>query len=257
MKFTIDPIIFELFPDFNAGLVAMKGIDNLVQDRDIEAFLRHASLEAGLLMKLKPLASDHGVRSYRDVLEKLGAEGVTAMERVIRELGEHIAAEQQAALAGQAEKRGPGSVTGLIGDTALPRINPVRDLARGAELQFRLPVFAFDMGDESEPLMLRRAKKGDAFTDGNGAEQAPEAEEILFAMGSGVSVRHFFCEEGTAGAVVPETRNVLVVLPCFGATRRKAMSVRNELARRMKDSFGRTAETAWLDSSTTEFVSEI
>ena len=27
MKFTIDPIIFELFPDFNAGLVAMKGID--------------------------------------------------------------------------------------------------------------------------------------------------------------------------------------------------------------------------------------
>lgn len=103
MKFTIDPIIFELFPDFNAGLVAMKGIDNLVQDRDIEAFLRHASLAAGLLMKLKPLASDHGVRSYRDVLEKLGAEGVPAMERVIRELGEHIAAEQQAALAGQAE----------------------------------------------------------------------------------------------------------------------------------------------------------
>lgn len=105
--------------------------------------------------------------------------------------------------------------------------------------------------------MLRRAKEGDAFTDRNGAEQAPEAEEILFAMGSGVSVRHFFCEEGTAGAVVPETRNVLVVLPCFGATRRKAMSVRNELARRMKDSFGRTAETAWLDSRTTEFVSEI
>lgn len=35
------------------------------------------------------------------------------------------------------------------------------------------------------------------------------------------------------------------------------MSVRNELARRMKDSFGRTAETAWLDSRTTEFVSEI
>lgn len=257
MKFTIDPIIFEQFPDFSAGLVAMKGIDNLVADRDIEAFLRHASLEAGLLLKLRPLASDHGVRVYRDALAKGGMDGVPAMERVIRELGEHIAAEQQAALAGENAARGPGSVTGLIGDTALPRINPVRDLARGAELQFRLPVFAFDMGDESEALILRRTEAGDRFLDADGAEQPLGGAELVFALGHEISVRRFFCDEGKLGAVVPETRNILMVIPCFAATRRKAMSVRNELARRMKDSFGRTAETAWLDRDTAEFVSEI
>ena len=151
MRFTIDPIIFTKFPDFNAGVVAMKGIDNLVPDRDIEAFLRHASLEAALLLKLKPLASDHGVRTYREALAACGAaEAVPAMEAVLRELGEAIAKEQAAA--GEAPQRGPGSVAGLIGDTALPRVNAAMDLVRGAEIQFRLPVFAFDMGDEAETL---------------------------------------------------------------------------------------------------------
>ena len=91
MKLTIDPTIFEAFPDLNVGVVAIKGLDNLTADRDIEAFLRHASLEAGLLLSLKPLASDHGVRAYRAALAKLGGAGedcVPAMEAVLRELGE-------------------------------------------------------------------------------------------------------------------------------------------------------------------------
>ena len=256
MRFTIDPIIFTKFPDLNAGVVAMKGIDNLVPDRDIEAFLRHASLEAALLLKLKPLASDHGVRTYREALSACGAaEAVSAMEAVLRELGEAIAKEQAAA--GEAPQRGPGSVAGLIGDTALPRVNAAMDLVRGAKIQFRLPVFAFDMGDEAEALALRMAEAGDRFQSVGGAEEEVPAGELVYALGQSAAVRHFFCEAGAAGAVTKETRNILVVIPCFGATRRKAMSVRNEIARRMKDSFGRSAESAWLDKDTPEFISEI
>lgn len=259
MKLTIDPTIFEVFPDLNVGVVAIKGLDNLTADRDIEAFLRHASLEAGLLLSLKPLASDHGVRAYRAALAKLGGAGedcVPAMEAVLRELGEGIAEEKAAALSGKAEQKAPGSVSGLVGDTALRRFDPVTDLVRGAEIQFRLPVFAFDVGREETPLALRRAEEGDVFT-GEGGPSAPEAGEIIWAFGKEAAVRHFFCEAGEAGRVTGETRNVLVVLPCFAVTRRKAMSVRNELARRMKDSFGRAAESAWLDKDTPEFISEI
>lgn len=252
MKCTIDAQIFERFPDFNLGLVAMKGIDNLVPDRDIEAFLRHASLEAGLLLKLKPLAADRGVQSYREALARGGMDGVPSMERTLRALGEGIVREASAPAA-----RGPGSVTGLIGDTALPRLNAAKDLARGAELQFRIPVFAFDMGDESAALAVRAAGEGDRFLTAGGAEETPEAGEVLFAFGREAAVRRFFCDEGRTGAVTPDARNILFALPCFGATRRKAMSVRNELARRMKDSFGRTAETAWLDAETPDFVSQI
>ena len=132
MKLTIDPTIFEVFPDLNVGVVAIKGLDNLTADRDIEAFLLHASLEAGLLLSLKPLASDQGVRAYRAALAKLGGAGedcVPAMEAVLRELGEEIAAEKTAALSGKAEQKAPGSVSGLVGDTALRRFGPGRDAA--------------------------------------------------------------------------------------------------------------------------------
>ena len=252
MKLTVDERVFTLFPDFNAGIVAMKGLDNLVPDRDIEAFLRHASLEAALLMKLRPLAADMGVRSYRQVLEKGAMSGVPAMEAVLRELGEGIAREAAAPAA-----RGPGAVSGLIGDTALPRQNAVMDLVRGAELQFRLPVLAFDVGSGSEAVALRPAGEEDRFLTVDGAEEGLDAEELIFAMGNRAAVRHFFCEIGAAGAVTPETRNLLVVIPCFAQTRRKAMSVRNELVRRLKDSFGRMAESAWIDSANREFVSDI
>lgn len=253
MKLTVDERVFALFPDFSMGIVAMKGLDNLTPDRDIEAFLRHASLEAGLLLKLRPLASDRGVQAYRQALQKGNMTGVPAMEQVLRELGECIVREQTEGAA----DRGPGSVTGLIGDTALPRINPVRDLVRGAEVQFRLPVLAFDMGRESEALALREAADGDRFVGVDGTEEVLDDKELIFAFGRTAAVRRFFCDEGRCGAVTPETRNVLVVIPCFADTRRKAMSVRNELARRMKDSFGRSAEAAWVDRASPEFVSDI
>lgn len=235
MQLTIDEKIFELFPDFNAGVVAIKGIDNLTQDPDIEAFLRHASLEAGLLLKLRPIDKDASILAYRDALEKIGAEGaVSSVERTIRAFEEGLSAAE-----GNADFT-PGTMTGLEGALALPRENPVMDLVHGTELQFRLPALAFDAGRGETPVSLRM-----------------EDGDIVFSMGEEISVRHFFCEEEKAGRVDEETRNLLLVIPCFAVNRRKAMSVRNELARRLKDSFGRTSEAAWLTKEEREFISKI
>lgn len=246
MKFIVEKEIFEKCPDFEAGLVAVRGIDNLTADRDIEAFLRHASLEAGLLLNLKPVDKDATIASYREVLSALGidaAEHLPSMEARLRELADGIEKEKEAG-----ETFAPGMMSGLTGAAALSRMDPANDLVRGAELQFRIPVFAFDMGDEKEPLVLRAAAEGDDFS---------EAGEPVFALGKGIAVRHFFCERGEAAAVTGETRNLLVVIPCFRQSRRRAMSVRNELARRLKDSFGRNAETDWISSLAPDYESAI
>lgn len=251
MKFIVQKEIFDKCPDFEAGLVAVRGIDNLTADMDIEAFLRHASLEAGLLLNLKPVDKDVTIASYREVLASLGieaAEHLPSMEARLRELADGIEKEKAAG-----ETFAPGMMSGLSGAAALPRMDPANDLARGAELQFRIPVFVFDMGDEKEPLVLRAAAEGDVFSE----TEAPEAGEPVFALGKGIAVRHFFCERGTAAAVTGETRNLLLVIPCFGKSRRRAMSVRNELARRLKDSFGRNAETDWISSLAPDYESAI
>ena len=240
MKFTIHSDIFEQFPDFSAGLLAVKGIDNLTQDNEIELFLRHASLEAGLLIRMKPLHKDASILAYREALAKISMEDhVPEVEAVFREFEDGIEAEAKETAEG-ARPFVPGSTVGLVGVTALPRKNPAMDLMRGATLQFRLPVLAFDVGRDEKPV-------GIAFRDG----------EPVITVGGKTAVRHFFCEEEEAGAVDEESRNLLVVIPAFSVNRRKAMSVRNELARRIKDSFGRDTEAAWVDAKTREFISNI
>lgn len=254
MEFHAASAIFEQFPDFNAGIVAVKGIDNETEDEDIEAFLRHASLEAGLLLKLKPLSSDSSVQAYREALRKAGidpAAHLSTMEAGLLALEKGIAQEQEAGTSAVMS-----GMTGFIGMQAFERKTPAEDLAAGAELQFRMPVLPFDIG-KNGVMTLRPAEEGDTFTSRDGAEEQPDLGEPVFVLGKETAARHFFCEMGEAGRVTEDTRHLLLVIPCFAVNRRRAMSVRNELARRVKDSFGRSAEMAWIDEAHPSYVSEI
>ncbi len=249
MKLTVAPEIFEEFPDFELGIVAARGVDNRGADREIEAFLRHALLEAGLLLKLKPVDKDPTVAFYRDLLAKMGAaEAVPSMEARLSEVAAGIAAET-----GADASFAPGQTAGLVGVTAIRRLSPIADLARGAEIQFRLPVFAFDMETE-EVLSVRKAFPDDRFETEVGAVSVSE-KEAIFAFGNRVAVRYLFCAQSGAGAVTARTRDVLIAIPCFAPSRRRAMSARNEIARRIKDSFGRDTEADWLSSVAPDFVS--
>ena len=249
MRLTIAPEIFARFPDLEMGIVCARGIDNMGTDREIEAFFRHALLEAGLLLKLKPVEKDPTVLFYRNLLSKMGATGaIPSMEARLAEVAAGIAAETESG------KFSPGQTAGLIGVTALARKTPITDLTRGAEIQFRLPVFAFDMKTENGEITVRESNASDTYETEKGIDSISEKEPI-FAFGTSVSVRHLFCEQGLTGAVTKETRDVLIALPCFSQNRRRAMSARNEIARRIKDSFGRDTEADWLSSTAPDFVS--
>ncbi len=246
MTVTVAPEIVSRFPDLEIGLVFVRGLDNLGTDREIEAYFRHVLLEAGLLLKLKPVDKDPSILLLREKLAAMGAaEAVSSAEALLSEFADGIEREQNAD-----ETFAPGKTTGLIGLTALSRENPVSDLVRAATLEARLPVLAFDMGGR-EALTVREARAGDVFPE----TAIPEGEPV-WAFEETVSVRHLFGEMGTAGRVTAETRNLLLAIPCFAASRRRAMSVRNELARRLLDSFGRDTETGWLSAAAPAFVSE-
>ncbi len=249
MKLAVDAEIFTRFSDLELGVIAVRGIDNRGQDREIEAFLRHALLEAGLLIKLKPIQKDPTILFYRKLLADMGAPDATpSMEKLLLEFSANLNCEAESSFA-------PGQTAGLIGVTALTRKNPLSDLTRGAEIQFRLPIFSFDMG-QNDALFIREATKEDQET----AQEYPLAlleKEPILSIGGRVAVRHLFCERGKAAAVSAATRDALIVIPCFSVNRRRAMSARNEIARRAKDSFGRDTETGWISSAAPEFLSNI
>ena len=250
MTVTVAPEIFAKFPDLEIGLVFVRGLDNLGTDREIEAYFRHVLLEAGLLLKLKPIEKDPSILLLREKLSAMGAaEAVSSVEALLLEFAAGIEREKEAD-----ETFAPGKTVGLIGLSALSRETPVMDLVRAASLESRLPVLAFAM-DWQEELALREAQDGDKFPAETGNETVPPGEPV-WAFPETISVRHLFGKQGTAGRVTSETRNLLLAVPCFAASRRRAMSVRNELARRLLDSFGRDTETGWLSADAPSFVSE-
>ncbi len=250
MTVNIAPEIFSRFPDLEVGLVSVRGLDNLGTDREIEAYFRHVLLEAGLLLKLKPVEKDPSILLLREKLSAMGAaDAVSSAEALLAEFSDGIEREKDAD-----ETFAPGKTVGLIGLSALSRETPVTDLVRAASLEARLPVLAFDMGNRAE-LLVREARAGDVFPI-EGKEETVPAGEPVWTFADAVSVRHLFGKQGAAGRVTGETRNLLLAVPCFAASRRRAMSVRNELARRLLDSFGRDTETGWLSAEAPAFVSE-
>lgn len=250
MTVTVAPEIFAGFPDLEIGLVFVRGLDNLGTDREIEAYFRHVLLEAGLLLKLKPIEKDPSILLLREKLSAMGAaEAVSSVEALLLEFAAGIEREKEAD-----ETFAPGKTVGLIGLSALSRETPVMDLVRAASLESRLPVLAF-AADRQEELALREAQDGDKFPAETGNETVPPGEPV-WAFPETISVRHLFGLQGTAGRVTAETRNLVLAVPCFAASRRRAMSVRNELARRLLDSFGRDTETGWLSADAPAFVSE-
>ena len=251
MNIHVTPEIFSKFPDLEIGIISVRGLDNLGQDRDIEAFFRHVLLEAGLLLRLKPVETDPSILLLREKLAAMdAADAVSSAEALLAAFAAGIRKEETAD-----ETFAPGKTTGLIGLTALPRETPVSDLIRAASLEARLPVTAFDAGGR-KTLSLCETKDGDPFQNADGNLQTLAAGEIVWTLDDATSVRHLFCEQGKAGTVTSETRDLIVAIPCFAASRRRAMSVRNELARRLLDSFGRDTETGWISKAAPEFVSE-
>ncbi len=251
MKINVSPEIFERFSDLEIGLVSMRGLDNLSADRDIEAYFHHVLLEAGLLLRLKPVEKDPSILLLREKLSQMNApDARSSVETLLLEFAEGIEREKTAE-----ETFAPGKTAGLIGLTALPRENPVSDLVRAASLEARLPILAFDVKDR-QALSLREAKNGDTFQNADGLAQPVPEKEPVWAFGAAVSVRQIFCDQGKTAAVTKETRDLILAVPCFASSRRRAMSVRNELARRLLDSFGRDTETGWLSKTAPEFVSE-
>lgn len=251
MKIQVMPEVFARFPDLEIGLVAARGIDNFGTDREIEAFFRHVLLEAALLLRLKPVETDPSILLLREKLAEMGAAGVvSSAEMLLAELADGIEREKEADV-----EFAPGKTTGLIGLSALSRQNPVSDLVRAASLESRLSVFFFDVGT-CETISVRETKGGEIFTNAAGGKETLLAGEPVWALDEVISVRYLFSDRGKTGTVTEETRNIVLAVPCFAASRRRAMSVRNELARRLSESFGRDTEAGWISKDASEMVSE-
>lgn len=246
MKVIYEDSLFDTIPGLCIGVLAIRAVDNRGVNLEAEAFRRRCCTETNLLLKMNPSMADAEIKRYDDALTHLGIQDArTTLSALFREYKKELGIEEEEeAKAGDdyeiLSQPKAASLDELAGSDVLPRMNPVMDMVRGGMLKFHVDIHAFDMGDRKTPLEIKK---------NNG--------EWAVTLGGSTAVHNWYCEDGTAAKVGPDSENILILITGFAPNRKKVAAARNELARRMKSAFDRSVEVGWLEAGIHEFTASI
>lgn len=246
MKVIYDDSLFDTIPGLCVGILAIRAVDNRGVNLEAEAFRRRCCTETNLLLKMNPSMADGEMKRYDDALAHLGIKGArTALSTLFKDYKKQLGLEEEEEARTEdhieiLSKPKAASLDELAGSDVLPRVNPIMDMVRGGMLKFHVDIHAFDMGDRKTPLEVKKID-----------------DEWAVTLGDGIATHHWYCEDGTAAQVGPDSENILILITGFAPSRKKVAAARNELARRMKSAFDRSVEVGWLEADTHEFTASI
>ena len=226
MKFTVEQEIFERLPDACFGVAAAKGIDNRKDCPEIEEWLTESIRAAEQRFEGRKVKEEAAILPYREAFRALSINPNKYMCS-IEALFTRIA-------------KGKG----------MPRINPIVDLGNAVSLKYTLPIGAHDLEDASEGICVRLARPGDAFLPfGGSEEEAPEAGEVVYAVGSQVRTRRWTWRQSEHGKIEAGTSWVFFPIDGFvGFNRDAVVAARDELAQKLREMFGCTVVTGMVDA---------
>lgn len=192
VEFVIEQSIFEALPTLCVGVVAAKGIDNGRPYPAVEQLLDEAIAQAEERFSGKRVKEEPEILPYRAAFQALGINPNKYMCS-IEALFTRIA-------------KGKG----------MPHINPLVDLNNAVSLLYTLPMGTHDLSLSEEDIVLRYAKAGDSFLPfGADAEEAPEAGEIVYAVGNQVRTRRWTWRQSEHGKIDAHTGYVFFPIDGF------------------------------------------
>lgn len=230
MKFIIDPAVFEKLPTACFGVVAAKGIDNSRRCEKIDDLLDEGIALADARFSGKRVKEEADILPYRAAFQALDINPNKYMCS-IEALFTRIA-------------KGKG----------MPHINPLVDLNNAVSLKYTLPMGTHDLGASPLDMEVRFAREGDIFLPfGGGAAEAPDAGELVYAVGNEVRTRRWTWRQSEQGKIGPETSYVFFPIDGFTDFNcGRVLEARDELAALVRELFGCQVRTGLLDRSCRE-----
>lgn len=230
MIFKVSDEFFEKVPDACFGVVVADGIDNAKAYPQIDAMLDACIQAAADEFAGKKVKEEPGIIPYREAFRTLGINPNKFMCS-IEALFTRIA-------------KGKG----------MPHINPVVDLGNAISLKYALPIGAHDMRG-AEEIDVRPAVTGDTFLPfGDSVEETPNVGEMIYAVGSQVRTRRWTWRQSEHGKIEADTSYVFFPIDGFtDVNRDKVLAARDELAAQLKELFGCSVVTGFVDATAREF----
>ncbi|MCC3763391.1 hypothetical protein K3N28_09930 [Glycomyces sp. TRM65418] len=135
----------------------------------------------------------------------------------------------------------------------LPRITPAVDAYNLVSVRFGVPAGAFDLAAlGEEPVMIRHAVEGDAFTPLGEPEvrEEPKPGEVVYAQGHEVLTRHWNHRDADATKVTAASASAVFVLDCVSAAAHAAGDAAAERLGELVSEGARVTDHRVLDAAT-------
>nr|BBH87869.1 hypothetical protein KTC_26200 [Thermosporothrix sp. COM3] len=187
----VDKQIFEQFPEYQALIVYVEGIQNFPSTPESEALLRAAEQQCRSTLTPSTVLEHPHIAAWRDAYRRFGAK----------------------------PKKYPSSVEALLMRTVkgddLPLINGLVDLYNMLSLKYVLPIGGEDWSKLTSDLHLTYARGDEPFqTMQAGHEEVtyPDPGEVIWVDSTGVTCRRWNWRQCRRTRLTEETQNVYFVL---------------------------------------------
>lgn len=189
MNFSIDPAVFQLFPNVMIGVLSCRNISNGPSPAEVTALLR---------------STEENIRKHFSDPELLKSHpSIVAWQEVHRAFASN-------------PNKFPPSIQALakrvIKGGQLPAINTLVDLYNVVSLQYMLPVGGEDLDTCSGDIRLTFADGTELFVPlGEEGNDPPAKGEVIYRDDIGVICRRFNWREAARTCLTEKTRNAVLV----------------------------------------------
>ena len=188
----VDPSIFELRPDYCAGLMVVSDVGSGPSDADSDRWLAEAgSCDIDL--------DDKHLEAWRDAYRSFGAK------------------PSRTKVSADAPAR-------RTGKTGLPRINKITDTYNAISVLQRIPIGVEDLDAYVGPARLVRAEGAEHFDttdDGQPVVEHPEPGEPIWRDDTGVTCRRWNWRQTPRTAITDTTTNAIFIVDALGSDARQ------------------------------------
>lgn len=231
MKFIIEKEIFEKLPDLCVGVVVAKELDNKKEYPEIDKMLQDSIASAEQQFLNTKVKEDPRIVPYREAFLKIGI-NPNKFQCSVEALFTRIAKGKK-----------------------MPSINPLVDLNNAMSLKHNLPMGTHDLGRSNLDIKMRYAKKGDRFRPmGSDADEAPNDDEVVYAVGNEVRTRRWAWRQSEFGKIDDKTSYVFFPIDGFVGFNEKAVKkATKELQEKLEAIFGAKATSGFVCRENPEF----
>ncbi|ALG30358.1 hypothetical protein AOZ07_16145 [Glutamicibacter halophytocola] len=186
---SIDPAVLELRPDYRALLLVVEGINPQADARIADELIGQAEAHAAALLASTPVDHLPQIGAWREAYRGFGAK----------------------------PQRTRNSLEALTrrASSGLPRVNALTDIYNAISVVHQIPIGGEDFDLYDGPARLTRASGDEAFDTVAAGEpmiENPDAGEVIWRDGTGVTCRRWNWRQGRRAALSENTTTAFFIL---------------------------------------------